>query len=133
MIRTPLILATALVALPLGACSMSSDNGRYGYNRPSSGYNGGYASREDRRDARRYERRRMARDEQIYRDNDGHYYCKRSDGTTGTVAGAIVGGVLGNLIAPGGSKTVGTILGAGGGALAGRAIDKGSNDDITCE
>jgi hypothetical protein len=37
--------------------------------------------------------------------------------------------VLGHIIAPGGSKTVGTIIGAGIGALIGRAIDDG---DIVC-
>ena len=41
----------------------------------------------------------------------------------------LAGGVLGNLIAPDGSKTLGTLLGAGGGALAGREI---SRDDIQC-
>ena len=39
------------------------------------------------------------------------------------------GGVLGNVIAPGDSKTLGTIIGAGGGALLGREIDRG---DIVC-
>jgi hypothetical protein len=34
--------------------------------------------------------------------------------------------VLGNIITPGGSKTLGTILGAGAGALLGRAIDDGN-------
>jgi len=38
--------------------------------------------------------------------------------------GGIAGGVLGNIIAPGGSDTLGTILGAAGGAAAGRAIDR---------
>jgi outer membrane lipoprotein SlyB len=32
--------------------------------------------------------------------------------------------VLGNIIAPGDSRTLGTILGAAGGAVAGRAIDR---------
>jgi hypothetical protein len=43
--------------------------------------------------------------------------------------GGIAGGVLGHIIAPGGSKTVGAIVGAGAGALIGRAIDDG---DIVC-
>ncbi|WP_405053305.1 glycine zipper 2TM domain-containing protein [Sphingomonas sp. BE137] len=38
--------------------------------------------------------------------------------------GAIAGGLLGNVIAGGGDRTLGTVLGAGGGALAGRAIQK---------
>ncbi|HEU4961159.1 MAG TPA: glycine zipper 2TM domain-containing protein [Sphingomonas sp.] len=66
----------------------------------------------------------------IYRDAQGHYYCKREDGTTGTLVGAGIGALLGNIIAPGGSKTVGTILGGAGGALAGRAIDRA---DLACK
>ena len=49
-------------------------------------------------------------------------YCKRNDGTTGLVIGAVGGGVLGNVI---GGGTLGTLLGAGGGALLGRSIDRG--------
>ena len=41
----------------------------------------------------------------------------------------MAGGVLGNIIAPRGSKTLGAILGAGAGALIGRAIDDG---DVVC-
>jgi hypothetical protein len=37
--------------------------------------------------------------------------------------------VLGQILAPGGYKTLGTIIGAGGGALLGRGIDRG---DIVC-
>lgn len=63
-------------------------------------------------------------DDLIYRDADGRYYCKKPDGTTGLIVGGLAGGVLGNIIAPGGSKTLGTVLGAAGGALAGRAIER---------
>jgi outer membrane lipoprotein SlyB len=37
----------------------------------------------------------------------------------------MAGGVLGSIIAPGSSKTLGAILGAGVGALIGREIDNG--------
>lgn len=114
------ILAVAMLAmLPLGACTSDNAGGGYGYDRPG-----------DRRGSPRYNRRPIRDNEEIYRDRDGRYYCKRDDGTTGTIVGAIAGGVLGNVIAPGGSKTLGTILGGAGGALAGRAIDK---NDINCE
>ncbi|WP_070156990.1 glycine zipper 2TM domain-containing protein, partial [Sphingobium phenoxybenzoativorans] len=86
--------------------------------------------RGDRRDRDGRPPRYLRDNDQIYRGNDGSYYCKRDDGTTGTIVGAIAGGVLGNVIAPGGSKTLGTILGGAGGAIAGRAIDK---NDIRCE
>src|SRR3546814_6735570 len=40
------------------------------------------------------------------------------------IIGAVGGGVLGNIIAPGDSKTLGTIIGGGLGAVIGRAIDR---------
>ncbi|AEG47833.1 17 kDa surface antigen [Sphingobium chlorophenolicum L-1] len=113
--RTPL-LAAALLAMPLTACVSDGDGNRYGYDRPGYGHRPGG--------------RPIGENDYIYRDNDGRYYCKRDDGTTGTIVGAIAGGVLGNIIAPGGSKTLGTIIGGAGGALAGRAIDK---NDVRCE
>ena len=87
------------------------------------------ASRSYRRDDNRYRPRRLGRNDTIYRGSDDRYYCKRDDGTTGLILGGIAGGALGNIIAPGGSKTVGTIIGAGAGALIGRAVD---NNDIVC-
>lgn len=125
--RTPVLAVAAIAMLPLGACASDGYGGRYGYDRP-----GGYdrpANRGDRRDGRHH-RRQLGDNDMIYRDRDGRYYCKRDDGTTGTIVGAIAGGVLGNVIAPGGSKTLGTILGGAGGALAGRAIDR---NDVSCE
>jgi hypothetical protein len=72
---------------------------------------------------RRYRDRRLGRDDQVYRGRDGRYYCRRSDGTTGLVIGALGGGLAGNLL---GGGTLGTLLGAGGGALLGRSIDRGN-------
>jgi uncharacterized protein YcfJ len=68
----------------------------------------------------------MGRDDPIWRGNDGRYYCRRSNGTTGLVVGAALGGVLGNQLAGRGSRTLGTILGAAGGGLLGREIDRGN-------
>lgn len=82
-----------------------------------------------RHDDRRYRARKMRKGDRIYRGSDDRYYCKRDDGTTGLIVGGITGGVLGHVIAPGGSKTVGAIIGAGTGALIGRAIDQG---DLVC-
>ena len=78
----------------------------------------------------RYQARRLGRNDRIYRGSDDRYYCKRDDGTTGLILGGIAGGALGHIIAPGGSKTLGTIVGAGAGALIGKAIDDG---DIVCK
>jgi hypothetical protein len=68
-----------------------------------------------------YRERRMGRNDRVYRGGDGRYYCRRSDGSTGLVIGAIAGGVLGNAI---GGNALGTLLGAGGGALLGQSIDR---------
>ena len=87
------------------------------------------ASKHYRHDERRYHPRPLGRNDRIYRGSDNRYYCKRDDGTTGLIVGGITGGVLGNVIAPGGSKTIGTIAGAGLGAIIGKTIDDG---DIVC-
>jgi uncharacterized protein YcfJ len=55
-----------------------------------------------------------------WRGKDGRRYCRRSDGTTGLVIGAVAGGLLGTAVDTG----AGTVIGAVGGALAGRAIDR---------
>jgi hypothetical protein len=70
-----------------------------------------------------YRERRLSRNDRIYRGRDGRAYCKRNDGTTGLVIGALGGGVLANLI---GGGTLGTLAGAGGGALLGRSVDRGN-------
>ncbi len=43
---------------------------------------------------------------------------------TGTLLGAVAGGLAGNALASGGGKTGGTIIGAGVGAVAGHQIAK---------
>ncbi len=70
----------------------------------------------------RYRERRMTRRDEIYRGRDGRYYCKRNDGTTGLVIGALAGAAVGNAI---GGNTLGTLLGAAGGGALGREIDRG--------
>jgi hypothetical protein len=96
---------------------------RYDYNRPDPAYNGYYADRYYR-DGPNYHERRLSRNERVYRGQNGQYYCRRNDGTTGLIVGGVAGGVLGSIIAPGGSSTLGALLGAAGGAVAGQAIDK---------
>jgi hypothetical protein len=98
---------------------------RYDYNRPDPAYGNYYADRYYR-DGGYYQPRQLSYNDRIYRGQDGRYYCRRDDGTTGLVIGALGGGVLGNVIAPGGSKTLGTIIGAVGGGVLGRALDRGN-------
>lgn len=101
---------------------------RYDYNRPPPGARGYYAD-QYYRDGRYYQPRRLSRNDRLYRGRDGRYYCRRSDGTTGLIVGGAAGGLLGNVIAPGGSKTLGTVLGAIGGGLIGNSVDR---NNITC-
>lgn len=127
------LVATAAV---LGGCvgddgqgpGYASNYRHYDYDHPDPAY-GGYYADHYYRDDPRYRERRVSANERVYRGQDGRYYCRRSDGTTGLIVGGVAGGVLGNVIAPGGSKTLGTILGAAGGALIGNSVDK---DSVKC-
>ncbi len=101
---------------------------RYDYNRPEPGYRGYYADRYYR-DGANYRPRALSRNDRVYRGRDGRFYCRRNDGTTGLIAGGAIGGLLGNVIAPGGSKTLGTLLGAAGGAAIGTSVDR---NQVTC-
>ncbi|MFT4027715.1 MAG: glycine zipper 2TM domain-containing protein [Novosphingobium sp.] len=80
------------------------------------------------RDDARYQERRLNSDEEIYRGSDGRYYCKRSDGTTGLVVGAVGGAVVGNVIDGGRNRVAGTLIGGALGALVGKSIDQNSNE-----
>ena len=62
---------------------------------------------------------------QYWRGDDGRYYCKRSNGTTGLIIGAAAGALAGRAIDTRGERTTGTVLGAAAGALLGREIARG--------
>ena len=74
---------------------------------------------------RYYEPRRVDRRDRVWRGDDGRYYCKRDNGTTGLIIGAAGGALLGREIDGGRDRTLGTVLGAAAGALLGREIDRG--------
>lgn len=112
---------------PRGA-GMAGGYSNYDWNRPDPSY-GGYNADRYYRDDRRYRERQLSRNDRVYRGQDGRYYCRRSDGTTGLIVGGVAGGVLGNIIAPGGSETIGTLLGAAAGAVAGSAVDRNRNNN----
>jgi outer membrane lipoprotein SlyB len=56
----------------------------------------------------------------------------RGSRNTGTVVGAVTGGLLGNALSNGGGKTGGTIIGAGVGAVAGHQIAKHNDTHRVC-
>ena len=127
------LLATALLtgcADYGGHDHMNAGWDRYDYNHPDPAYGGYEADRYYRDDAARYPERQVSHDERIYRGHNGQYYCRHSDGSTGLVVGAIAGGALGNMIAPGRSEVLGTVLGAVVGGAAGQAADQ--SRDVRC-
>ncbi len=86
------------------------------------------------KDAQRYDQQRSAYQPRYYQSpqgmrywegEDGRYYCKRSNGTTGLIVGAAGGALLGRAIDTRGVRATGTILGAAAGALLGRRLDRG--------
>jgi len=58
-----------------------------------------------------------------WRGRDGRMYCRKSDGTTGLVVGAVGGALLGRVVDTDGDRATGTIVGAAAGALIGKSID----------
>ncbi|MEG3176637.1 glycine zipper 2TM domain-containing protein [Sphingomonas sp. RB3P16] len=78
-----------------------------------------------------YQERVLTSDDRIYRGSDDRFYCKRNDGTTGLIVGAVGGGVLGNVIDGGHSRGVGTVLGAIAGGLVGKSVDQ-NNAQVRC-
>ena len=62
---------------------------------------------------------------QAWRGNDGRYYCRRNDGTTGMLVGAAAGALLGNAIDGGYDHPLGTVIGGALGALAGKSVAQG--------
>lgn len=115
-----MVLAAAALVVPTGAVFADPPGHAkaWGYkDKKGRAYRQGY--REGQRDAQG-----IGSDTRLWRGDDGRYYCKRDDGTTGLIIGAAVGGLAGNEIAGRGDKTLGAILGAAGGALLGRQIDR---------
>jgi opacity protein-like surface antigen len=78
------------------------------------------------RQGRYREPRRIGRNDRVWRGDDGRYYCRRDNGTTGLIIGAGVGALAGHEIAGRGDRTLGAIIGGVAGGLLGREIDKGS-------
>jgi outer membrane lipoprotein SlyB len=119
--RTPLMCA-ALAGIALTGCTTYGDG--YGYRDRNRNYD--YA-----RDYREgsYEPYALGPNDTVYRGSDGRYYCRRHDGTVGLIVGGGVGALLGNAIAPRGSKTLGAILGAAAGAAVGASVDR----DVRCQ
>ena len=55
---------------------------------------------------------------------DGRTYCRKRNGTVGTIVGGAAGALVGRAIDRNGSRVTGTVLGAAAGALLGREVQK---------
>lgn len=62
------------------------------------------------------------RDTRVWRDRDGEYRCRKTDGTIGMIVGGAAGAILGREIDGGRDRTLGTVLGAAGGAILGKQV-----------
>lgn len=125
-------LSIAAAALAMGAATLApaapaAAQSRYDRSYQGGGYDTGY-QRGGYDDRRGYEDRRGY---DSYRGDDRRYYNRAprrcSTGSTGTILGAIAGGLLGRSIDTRGDRGIGTLLGAAGGAVAGHAIEKGDS------
>jgi uncharacterized protein YcfJ len=95
-----LVVPAAVTFAPTEAQAKSYDYGAPGY---------------DQRRDRRYRE---------WRGRDGRRYCRKPDGTTGLVVGAVGGALAGRMIDTRGDRTAGTVIGGVAGALAGREIER---------
>lgn len=59
-----------------------------------------------------------------WRGRDGRIYCKKNNGTTGTIIGGVGGALLGRTVDTRGDRTVGTLGGAVAGGLLGREVER---------
>ena len=62
----------------------------------------------------------------VWRGDDGRYYCRKKNGTTGMIIGGAAGALAGRAIAGRGDNTIGVIVGGAAGALLGREIQRSS-------
>jgi outer membrane lipoprotein SlyB len=60
-----------------------------------------------------------------WRDRQGRYRCRRSNGTVGMIVGGGAGALIGREIDGGRNRTTGTVVGAVAGALIGREVQRG--------
>lgn len=129
MKKTALVIAAAAMSLPVATPAMADPPSWA----PAYGKRAKERSYERARiydDRGRYIKpRRITRQSYVWRGDDGRYYCRRDNGTTGLVIGAGVGALAGAEIAGRGDRTLGAILGGVVGGLLGREIDRGS---ISC-
>lgn len=117
MKKIAILLAVGAMSLPLAAPAQADP--------PPHAKAYGKRAKDNIYDGRGYylEPRRLTRNDRVWRADDGRYYCRRDNGTTGLVIGAGVGALAGAELAR--DKTLGAIIGGVAGGLIGREIDRG--------
>ena len=117
-------LALAAAGMAASAVPVEArDHGRHGYSQYQQRDRYGYDTRYY---GSRYHSRPDYRTAQTWRGNDGRYYCRHKDGTTGLIVGAAAGALLGRAVDGGYNRTTGTVLGGVVGALLGKKVAQGS-------
>lgn len=124
MKKTLLAIAAAGLALPV-ATPAAADPPRWA---PAHGHRAKHQNYQPRNQS--YQPRYRTTDNGIryWQGDDGRYYCKRSNGTTGLIVGGAAGALVGRAIDTRGERTTGTVLGAAAGALLGRQVERGSSN-----
>jgi hypothetical protein len=123
----PAMLASALpagaaVASHGVAAPVASEQSWQNWRDRQNGYD--RYDRGERYGQRRYYDEPVYSQSQVWRGNDGRYYCRHKDGTTGLIVGGAAGALIGRGVAGRGDHTLGAILGGLGGALLGREVDR---------
>lgn len=111
--------ASAALSSPAHGAAASAQTDSWQHNRDRRhNHRDGYYGRQ------RYSEEPVYNNTRVWRGDDGRYYCRKKNGTTGLIIGGAAGALLGREIDGGRERTLGTIIGAAGGALLGRSIDR---------
>lgn len=106
------------IAAPLGSVVAEHGRGRHrDHNRGAR-----YQQRNYERQAYGNYGEPVYQNSRVWQGDDGRYYCRRSNGTTGLLIGGAAGALLGREVVR--DRTLGAIVGGAGGALLGRSIDR---------
>ena len=118
--------ALALAAAGMAVSAVPAAAQDYGhYNRYEQSHRDRYGN-DTRYYGRNYHSERVTRNMRTWRGDDGRYYCRHKDGTTGLIIGAAAGALLGRAVDGGYNHTTGTILGGVVGALLGKSVAQNS-------
>jgi uncharacterized protein YcfJ len=110
-------LALAAAGMAVSAVPAEArDHGRHSYSQYHRDRYGDYHRAEP-----------VYRSTRTWRGNDGRYYCRKKDGTTGLIVGAAAGALLGRAVDGGYDHTLGTVLGGVAGALLGKSVAQGTS------